>query len=356
MKADFAIFGGAAACLLLIPLAVLLWSGKPLGTAESLLMPKESAPLVLPGDDTPAEDTGEKQPDTTEAIDSFHILNSSTGIVEEVALLDYVTGAIASEMPASYNMDALIAQGIASYTDGVYLAGLRRSAPEEGLKGADFSADPQNKAGYLTEKEMRDCWGESYDTYYSRVRKAAETAVQYQLTYEGEPILAAYFAISAGSTTEDSGNVWSASLAYLSPVDSSWDREADGFESSVTLTKAELRELLIAKGAVLESDSSQWLQILQRSEAGYVTSLCAGSLTMTGQEFRTLCGLRSSCFTFSWDKAGVTFNVKGYGHGVGLSQSGANYLAGEGKSFSDILLHYYPGTELTPLATDFTLD
>lgn len=362
MKADFALISGAAACLVVIPLAVLFWSGTPLGSAKALneTPTQDTSPVILPADEgtsgqtssaaspTEAENSGAKADLTGLTLTSFRILDEDTGRVNEVAALDYIAGAIAAELPASFESEAMTAQGVAAYTNAVYLARLRRQSPEDGLKGADFSANPGKLSGYLTKDGMKSCWGDHYEEYYAKVLAAAETAQKHLLFYEGQPILAAYHAISAGYTTEDSGNVWLASLPYLTGADSSWDKGANGFESSVTLTKEQFRSLLTKAGAKPDGQPSRWFAILSRSKAGYVTRVSAGDLPMTGQEFRNLLGLRSSSFTYEWEDGGanITFHVKGYGHGVGLSQYGAEYLAENGEGYAAILAHYYPGTEL----------
>ena len=221
MKADWGLMGGAAAAMLVIPLLVLLWSGTPLGTG--LVQNDGQNPQqvqILPGDrrepSNSTEAPNENERESISVLPTFRILNETTGKVEEVPAADYVAG-------ASYEEDALIAQGMAAYTNAHYLAALRRADPPEELKGADFSADPSKRLGYITEDTMKTMWGDHYKEYHQKVTKAAEKAMQYLITYEGQPIVAAYFAISAGQTTEDAGNVWEGSLPYLIPADSHWD-------------------------------------------------------------------------------------------------------------------------------------
>ena len=304
MKADWGLLGGAAAAMLALPLLVLAWSGTPLGTGlpgGTTSDPTPQQSNILPG--TNREEPEEPPADTFSVLPSFRILDETTGQVAEIPAADYVAGAIAAEMPASYEEDALIAQGMAAYTNAHYLAALRRADPPEELNGADFSADPAKRLGYVTDDTMKAMWGDHYKAYREKITKAAEKAMRYLITYEGQPIVAAYFAISAGKTTEDAGNVWEGPLPYLT-----------------------------------------------RSEAGYVTAVQAGDRVLTGQQLRTLLGLRSAAFTVEYKNELFTFDVLGYGHGVGLSQAGAQYLAQHGKNYQEILLHYYPGAALTPAA------
>ena len=191
---------------------------------------------------------------------------------------------------------------------------------------------------------MKAMWGDHYELYRKKVTAAAETAMQSILTYEGQPIVAAYFAITAGKTTEDAGNVWEGSLPYLTPVDSSWDKNAPGYRSTVTLTAADLRKKLTGASVLVGPKPEEWLKIITRSEAGYVTAVQAGDRVLTGQQLRHLLGLRSAAFTVDYKGGLFTFEVLGYGHGVGLSQYGAQYMAQHGSGWREILSHYYPGT------------
>ena len=135
-----------------------------------------------------------------------------------------------------------------------------------------------------------------------------------------------------------------------SPADSHWDKEAAGYRSTVTITAAELRKKLTAQSILTGQKPEEWLKVLTRSEAGYVTAVQAGDRVLTGQQLRTLLGLRSAAFTVEYKNELFTLDVLGYGHGVGLSQAGAQYLAQHGKNYQEILLHYYPGAALTPAA------
>lgn len=346
MKADWGLLGGAAAAMLAVPLLVLAWSGTPMGigyAGEEKADPQQQV-TVLPGSKRAEPAPDPEKSDAFPVLSVFRILDETTGEVAEVAAADYVAGAIAAEMPAGYEQDALIAQGVAAYTNAHYLAALHRADPPAELKGADFAADPQKRLGYVTDAAMKAMWGDHYELYRKKVTAAAETAMQSILTYEGQPIVAAYFAITAGKTTEDAGNVWEGSLPYLTPVDSSWDQNAPGYRSTVTLTAADLRKKLTGASVLVGPKPEEWLKIITRSEAGYVTAVQAGDRVLTGQQLRHLLGLRSAAFTVDYKSGLFTFEVLGYGHGVGLSQYGAQYMAQHGSDWREILSHYYPGT------------
>ncbi len=280
--------------------------------------------------------------------DTFLIYNESTERVESVSSEDFVRGAIAAEMPAMYHIEALKAQGVAAYTFAVRQALTQKETPDPNLEGADFYADPENLKVYLTRDEAVEFYGEDFDLYWNKVNQAAQEVMGYILLYESEPAATAYHAISAGKT-ESAANIWQygEALPYLQPVDSSWDVLSAGYETTAIFTPVQLQELVSSQRphAVLPTDASQWISVSERSDSGYVTSVQVGDEVFTGLELRDLLGLRSSHFEVNYN-GNFIFTVCGYGHGAGLSQNGADYMARQGSTFDEILLHYYPDTTL----------
>lgn len=364
MKGDVILLGVAAAAMLAVPGAVMLWTcqsaGAPLSHSSApVCYPSSqsaspgsasqtgaasSGSSAKPSGSSAAQSSGSEAADTAD-ISTFYLLDSSDGKVLELSAREYICGVLAAEMPATYHTEALKAQAVAAYTISVYEARRQRADPDPALSGADFTADIEQHQGYMTEEQAREKLGADFDYLWDRLGAAADYGVSHLLIYDGEPIMAAYHAISAGRT-ESSGNVWKADLPYLASADSSWDILATGYKSSMTYTKAEVSSTLAAAGAATQGDFAQWIEVLEHSDAGYVTRIRAGDLVMTGAKFRSLFGLRSSCFTVVWTGQQVTFEVKGYGHGAGLSQNGADYMARQGSSCEEILAHYYPGTTL----------
>ena len=364
MKGDIALLGSMAVSMVAIPLAALLWAGA-LGTPPFASRDQgpqtSSAAAATAGEDETGEeassrkDAEEKLTAEIEEMEPYSspvrelkVLDRSTGRVETLSLEEYVRGAIAAEMPATFHEEALKAQGVAALSYALNLAIAQRESPDPALKGADFSADPGRRQGYMTEEQAREFYGDTADYNWDKICRAAEEACQVVATYEGEPIAAAYHAISSG-VTENAANIWEGPVPYLVEADSSWDMLAEGYKSMVSFTQAEMEEKLTAAGATLGPDFTSWLEILERSPAGYVTSIRAGDLTLHGNELRNLLGLRSACFYLSTQTRGFIFEVRGYGHGAGLSQNGADYLARQGKNFCQILRHYYTGVQLCRL-------
>ncbi len=302
-----------------------------------------------PAADDPVQETQHPQPTDTIAIsgDDFRILDEQSGKIIKVSAQEYVRGAVAAELPPTFHPEAMKAQAVAAHT---YALCRRQQARENGEK-SDFSADPENWKVYTTEKLFRERYGDLAETYWKAICQAADEVVSYVMTYEGEPIVAAYHSMSSGKT-EDASNVWIGGEPYLVPVDSFGDTLAPDYRKTVTFTADEFADLLKKTwpDIALNGDASAWVGETERSESGYVVEITIGNKTVSGADVRTALDLRSAHFTVSYDGGEFTFKVVGYGHGVGLSQYGADYMARQGASFDEILLHYYPGAVLSVAA------
>lgn len=379
MKGDMTLLGTVALAMLAIPAAALLWAGQPLlavpapgqgtGGASGIRTP-ESLPTAAPGPARPgtsgsssggqASGSGasiqspwgepawrpEQQYPTN--ITQIKILNQTTGQVETLSLEEYQLCAMASEMPAEFHMEALKAQGVAALSYALYQAELQRRNPDPALQGADLVADPQNRKGYMTEETARAFYGDQFEYSWARLTQAAAEVRGVVMLHEGKPIAAAYHAISAG-LTETAQAVWGNPLPYLTTADSQWDILAPGYKSTAVFTREELRALLKDQGITLSQDPAQWIAILERSAAGYVTRVRVGDREMSGGALRFLLGLRSADFDLVPSGQQFVFEVRGYGHGAGLSQNGADYLGRQGRDYRQILAHYYTGISLATI-------
>ncbi len=274
------------------------------------------------------------------------ILNEADGTVMNVTEREFVIGAMAAEMPATWPDEALKAQGIAAHS---YALALKASAnPSDiALKGAYFKANPSRKEGFLTDAVQRLVWGEAYAANRARLEAIADSILNEIVLFDAKPALACYHAISNG-VTEASENVWGTPLAYLVSVDSTLDLTSPDYAQSVQLTRTEVYEdiMLHFAGIKLPDDPTQWFAKLTASAAGYVHTAQLGDATVTGPDLRKALNLRSAAFTVSYADDVFTFTTHGYGHGVGMSQYGACSLARTGKTYAEILAHYYPGTTL----------
>ncbi len=271
----------------------------------------------------------------------FRVLSEDTGDVLELSASDYVLGSLAAEMPASMERDALIAQGVASYTFARYMAMTYY------WREYDFTVNPTERNMYLTKETARGIYGDKFEESWAKLSDAAATAVRYELLYNGEPAMTVYHAISAGKT-ESALNCWGSEVPYLVSVDSSGDKEAADYRTTVTIPKADAQRLLNDAGAGLSGlYPDQWFEGGRYSDAGYLLKITIGKADLTGADLRTMFGLRSAAFTVGYADKIFTFTVRGYGHGVGLSQTGAQAMAKAGTPFGEILEYYFPGTTLT---------
>lgn len=271
---------------------------------------------------------------------------------EEVVALteeDFLIRTLAMEMSPTVHEEALKAQAVAAYT---YYARRRQAQAEKSdpnLKGADFAAPNAKFPTEYTEEKLRERWGGQYETYYGKLKDAVAAVQGIAITHEGKFIDACYHAISSGST-ESAETVWGADIPYLQAVASPGDRLSTGYASAVTLSVEEVRAILLAESPdiALPDDPAVWFGEPTLSAAGTVAEQPVGDASLAGTRARQLFGLRSAAFAVSYADGSFTFAVKGYGHGVGMSQYGADYLAHQGYTYEEILRYYYTDVEIGP--------
>ena len=268
------------------------------------------------------------------------------GSVRTVTMGDYLPGVVAGEMPASFDMEALRAQAVAARTYTLYH--LQQNRPTHA--GAAVCNDSGCCQVWLDEPALREKWGVDYDYYMDRIRTAVESTNGQYLSYDDAPILACFHASSPGRT-QSSGKVWGQNLPYLVSVSSpETPEQVSNLVSTVELSPEEFRRL--AETAIPEAEFAQqpgeWLGERIVDESGRVSSLRIGSAAVPGTTVRNIYSLRSACFEAEWTGHSFLFTVTGSGHGAGMSQYGANIMAKNGSDYTEILAHYYPGTELVP--------
>ena len=261
---------------------------------------------------------------------------------EQMTLERYLTGVVRGEMPAAFEMEALRAQAAAerSYVYYQLAAGRKDAHPD-----ADFCTDHTCCSAYLSETAAKEKWGGDFAPWNTRVEQAVSDTDGQVVLYNGRPILAVFHSSSAGRTAA-AGDVWSGDLPYLVSVDSPEGEETvPNYYSTVTFTAAEAKEKLLAAHPELKLSGApdRWFGAAAENGSGRVETVSVGGTDIEGTELRRIFGLRSACFTVAADSESVTFRVTGYGHGVGMSQYGANQLAREGKTWQEILEWYYTG-------------
>ena len=254
---------------------------------------------------------------------------------------EYLPQAVAAEMPAGFGAEALKAQAVAART---FVLACRRHGD------ADVCTSSGCCLGWLDEQALRERWGGDFARNMQAVRDAVAATDGEYLAYGGQAIQAAFHAGSIAAT-EDSGAIWSP-LPYLVSVPSPETAEnAPELVSTVTISPARLAGALALDPA--GADPAGWAEPPILDDAGRVRTMTVLGKGFSGATLRSLLGLRSTAFTVDWDGSDFCFTVSGYGHGVGMSQTGAKLYAARGMSYRDILAHYYPGTELVgPEAQD----
>ena len=253
----------------------------------------------------------------------------------------YAIPAIFAEMPASFPLEALKAQAVASRSYILDKIGNQSDAH----KGADVCTDPSHCKAWMSKEERFDKWekSEREKNWAKIIAATTETAGEY-MTFDGEPITAVFYAISSG-TTERAADVWGNDIPYLQNAASPMDKNAPNYRSTEEFSKEEFRQLLLADSPELKltGNPSDWYSDEIRSSGGAVLSCNIGGKSFKGTDIRRIFSLRSHNYTLSFKNKKFIFDVVGYGHGVGMSQWGAKFYAEQGKNYRDILRIYYTG-------------
>lgn len=253
----------------------------------------------------------------------------SNGTVVEMELEEYLIGVVAAEMPASFNIEALKAQSIAARTYAV-----------KRIKSGLVLTDTVSTQSYKDVNQLKNLWGNSFNTYYNKIKNAVDATKGLVMTYNGEYIDAVYHSTSNGFT-ESSLNVWGNDIPYLQTVSSSWDLSATSYSREVS------KDFVLINGILgIDLNENNEITILEKDESNRVGSISIGGKVFTGIEIRTLLGLRSTDFDVEVGDGKLIFKTRGFGHGVGMSQYGAQGMAKEGYNYEQILKHYYQGVNI----------
>lgn len=315
-----------------------------------IALPLQALPAgTLPKPEESSDPESQKEesfaPPRTDAV--FSVWDSKAEKVVSMNEWDFIFYTVAAEMPVDYGEEALKAQTVASYTYFCRQRLSQKKSPSAALHGADFADVPSCFPDGYTDDYLKEKWGNRYTECRRTLEKAVNAVFGQTLTYEGELILAAYHAISCGNT-EAASVVWNTDYPYLKSVPCPGDTLAEGYETTARFTAAELAAALSeVNGVSLSGTADGWMGNISHSAAGTVTSMEIGGQTLTGRQVRKLLGLRSASFTAAYTNGSFLFTVRGFGHGVGMSQYGAGYLARQGMSYAEILKYFYTGAELS---------
>lgn len=266
---------------------------------------------------------------------TVNLLNESDGSITNVNIEDYIIGVVAAEMPASFEPEALKAQAVAARTYAMY---------KKETRNLDYDLIIGTKdQAYQTNEELLKKWGVSFFKNYLKIRDAVLATEGEILTYNGQTINAFYFSMSNGYT-ENVESVFKSDLPYLKSVPSTWDNESiKNYEFTKTISKEDFCKFL-----EIPCDNIK-IENIQKTSSNRVASITINDKTLEGTKVRSLLGLRSTDFTIECLDNDIKITTKGYGHGVGMSQYGANGMAKENHNYKEILNYFYQNTEISKI-------
>ncbi|WP_338083491.1 stage II sporulation protein D [Fictibacillus nanhaiensis] len=305
--------------------------------------------LVLPFSSPPPEWNEENKARPSErmlALEMPHsdivvpVFRTSMDTVQNIPLEEYVAGVVASEMPAEFELEALKAQALTART--FIVKALLNPAKDDRMPEDAVVTDTIMHQVYKGNEELQTLWGENFNEKLAKIVKAVTETKGQILTYEGEPIQASFFSTSNGFTV-NSEDYWKNKYPYLRSVESPWDKESPKYLQTVHLSVDTVEEKL----GVSITKNGKVGKIVSTTSGKRIGKISIGKKAFTGKEIREKLELRSTDFQMEKKGKQIIITTKGYGHGVGMSQYGANGMAMEGKSYEQIVSYYYKGIEIT---------
>jgi len=277
--------------------------------------------------------------------DVVKMYNRKTDKIEDIPLEDYISGVVSAEMQANFNEEALKAQAVAART--YYFA--KRLTPCIEAKGGDICNSTHCQV-YLSKEERMATWDKSEaQSNWKKIVDAVEATKGLVLIYGGELVKYPQFFATSSGKTESAVDVLSDEVPYLKSVDSPGEEKANKYETSIDMKMTDMVNKInkiYPKANLAVSNASLKISISSRTDGGAVKEIKLGEESISGVKFRELLGLNSANFTLEFSKESVKINCKGYGHGVGMSQWGANAMGKAGEKYDSILEHYYTGVEI----------
>lgn len=273
------------------------------------------------------------------------LLHAKTGGIEEIELDTYLLGVVSSEMPASFEIEALKAQAVVARTYTIYKI-------TEGKKheSADICDDSKCCQAWISKEDRLNKWDEqNKEEYWAKIEEAVNSTKGKIVTYEGKPINA-FFHSNSGGKTDTATSVWGGSnYPYLQTVATSEEDTYSQYSSEVNLTKEEFVNKIKEYHSNFQIDFflENQIEILEYTEGERVKTIKIGNLNLSGVEIRNMFGLKSAKFQVNIEGENIKFNVIGYGHGVGMSQTGADSMAKQGNNYEEIIKHFYKSTKIT---------
>lgn len=275
---------------------------------------------------------------------NIRLLHTESGEVETLDLDEYLYGVVSSEMPANFEIEALKAQAVVARTYTIYQ--MKNGGKH---KNADLCDSSLCCQAWISKENRFSRWEEDLqEEYWNKIVEAVNDTKGKLILYEGEPINALFHS-NSGGMTELSLNVWGGNFPYFQTVETSGEENYSSYSSEVEISKDELVQIMLEKYSDFEIDFSEenYIQIIELTEGNRVKKIKIGNKEISGVDARELFGLKSAKFDISIENDVIKFSVRGYGHGVGLSQCGSDVLAKQGKDYIQIIKYYYKDVEIS---------
>lgn len=282
-----------------------------------------------------------------EKIETISVYIAEEDRVEEMNVNQYLKEVVSAEMPAEFYPEALRAQAIAARTYLVNrINAYKKSEIPMEHKGAYMCTDAKHCKAWISEEKRRELWGaDKADEYWKKISDAVDSTGKLIITYNNEPISAVFHSTSSGFT-ENSKDVWGGNVDYLVSVKSEGEEKSPRYRDEKVFTVDEFKKIAEEKIEGVNWDN-YIIGDIKRSDAGGIITIDVGGIAVKGTDFRFMYGLRSTNVQIEQNEDSIKMDTKGYGHGVGMSQYGANYLASIGKNYEDILKTYYTGVQIS---------
>ena len=279
---------------------------------------------------------------------TIKVLHKNSNEIEELQLDEYLLGVVSAEMPATFDEEALNAQAVVARTYTIY--SITHSNNKHGE--ADICDDSTCCQAWISKEDRMAKWEENVrEENWRKIQLAINNTTGKIITYNGE-VIDAFFHSNSGGVTEVPVNVWGGTdYPYLQSVETAGEDAYSQFSSEVVVTKEELKNKILQKHSdfIIDYNEQDCIKPLEYTDGGRIKTLKIGNLNLSGVEMRTILGLKSANFEVTIEGDNVKFQVKGYGHGVGMSQTGADSMAKEGKNYEEIIKHFYTGVEIVDM-------
>lgn len=279
---------------------------------------------------------------------TIKLLHTQTQQIEEIKLDEYLYGVVSAEMPANYEKEALKAQAVVARTYTIYQIMNSKGKHEE----ADICDSYTCCQAWISKEDRFARWEESQrETNWNKIVSAVNETAGQIITYDGAPI-DAFFHSNSGGITETATNVWGGTnYPYLQSVETAGEEGYSQYSSEVILSKDELISKLKENYPKIQInfEDPNSIQITEYTESKRVKTVKFGNTDIPGTKVRSILGLKSTNFEIKKEGEKFTFSVIGYGHGVGMSQTGADTLAKQGKNFEEIIMHFYTGVVISAM-------